>query len=228
MKLASDGLGVTQTLQARNFLPSGFSPRVKLRARSPRGALSRFTAASRGPPVLGITVNSVVAYGLTIGLFLIGAPAAAQTTVPADLLTDVCLPYAGRSQSFEKAISAARELAFRRPVGDSAPLDEWASEVTLVSWDGVWRLRIAETTVEYGERAVYEVSCTISSRRASARELADLGRRAFNNPAYWTSPPDNPWRWERRSARPNDYGLAVEVSEQPGERPTMTVRGSYY
>jgi len=66
------------------------------------------------------------------------------------------------------------------------------------------------------------------ANRASARQLADLGRRAFRDERYWTSPPDNAWRWDRRSAYPDEYGLAVEVREQAGERPTMTVRGSYY
>lgn len=169
-----------------------------------------------------------VVFGLSAGLFLIGAPAAAQIAVPASLLAEVCLPYASRAQSFEKSISAARDLAFRRPVDDRAPLDEWASEVTLVSWDGVWQVRIEEGSVFEDDRSYYAASCTISSRRTSARQLAQLARSAFRNTVYWTSPPDNPWRWDRRSAHPDDYGLAVEVSERPGERPTLTVRGSFY
>jgi hypothetical protein len=172
-------------------------------------------------------VKSVV-YGLLAGLFLFAAPAAAQMSVPAGLLTDVCLPYANRAQSFEKSISAARDLEFRRPVNDRVPLEEWASEVTLVSKDGVWQVKIEEGSVELGDGSFYVVGCTISSSRASARQLAELGRRAFNNPIYWTSPADNPWRWDRRSAYPDEYGLAVEVSEPAGERPIMTVRGSYY
>ena len=175
-----------------------------------------------------MTVKSVVFCSLAAGLLVIAAPVAAQEAVPAGLLTKVCLPYANRAQSFERSIRAARDLEFRRPVNDTAPLDEWASEVTMVSNDGVWRVRIEEGTVERGERALYEASCTISSSRASARELADLGRRAFRDPAYWTSPAGNSSRWDRRSAYPDEYGLAVEVSEQPGQRPTMTVRGSYY
>lgn len=173
-------------------------------------------------------MKSVVYCGLVAGLLSISAPLAAQEAVPAGLLTEVCLPYANRAQTFERAIRAARELKFRRPVNDSAPLEEWASEVTLVSSDGVWRVKIEEGSVERDERPAYEASCTIWSSRASARELADLGRRAFRDPRYWTSPPDNARRWDRRSAYPDEYGLAVTVSEQPGERPTMTVRGSYY
>lgn len=173
-------------------------------------------------------MNSVVSSSLVAGLLILAAPAAAQESVPVGLLTEVCLPYANRAQTFERSIRAARDLEFRRPVNDTAPLEEWASEVTLVSRDGVWRVRIEEGTVERDNRSAYEASCTISSSRASARELADLGRRAFRDPRYWTSPPGNQWRWDRRSAYPDEYGLAVEVSEQSGDRPVMTVRGSYY
>ncbi len=175
-----------------------------------------------------MTVKLVAVFSLSAGLLFVAFPVTAQDAVPAGLLTEVCLPYANRAQTFERAIRAARELQFRRPVNDTAPLDEWASEVTMVSSDGVWRVKIEEGSVEREQRPAYEASCTISSSRASARELADLGRRAFRDPRYWTSPPNNAWRWDRRSAYPDEYGLAVEVTEQPGERPTMTVRGSYY
>ena len=173
-------------------------------------------------------MKPVVFCSLALGLLSVSTPLAAQDAVPAGLLTEVCLPYANRAQTFERSIRAARELEFRRPVNDTAPLDEWASEITMVSNDGVWRVRIEEGSVERDARQAYEVSCVISSSRASARELADLGRRAFRDERYWTSPPDNAWRWDRRSAYPDEYGLAVEVREQAGERPTMTVRGSYY
>lgn len=173
-------------------------------------------------------MKSVVVCSLIGGLLFFAAPVAAQEFVPIGLLTEVCLPYANRARTFERSIRAARDLEFRRPVNDTAPLDEWASEITLVSKDGVWRVKIEEGTVERGGRAAYEASCTISSSRASARELADLGRRAFRDRAYWTTPPDNAWRWDRRSSAPEEYGLAVEVAEEAGARPTMTVRGSYY
>lgn len=175
-----------------------------------------------------MTVKSVAVFSLFAGLIVMAAPVAAQDAVPAGLLTEVCLPYANRAQTFERSIRAARVLEFRRPVNDTAPLEEWASEITMVSNDGTWRVTIEEGTVEHGDQAVYEVSCAISSSRASARELANLGRRAFNDTRYWTTAPANPWRWERRSASPEEYGLAVEVAEQAGERPTLTVRGSYY
>jgi len=175
-----------------------------------------------------MTVKSVVVCGLVGGLLFIAAPVKAQEAELAGLLTEVCLPYANRALSFERSIRVARALEFRRPVNDTARLDEWASEITMVSRDGVWRVKIEEGSVERGERTPYEASCIISSNRASARELADLARPAFRERTYWTSPSDNPLRWERRSAYPEEYGLAVEVSEQPGARPTMTVRGSYY
>lgn len=175
-----------------------------------------------------MTVKSVVVCSLVGGLLFIAAPVAAQEIVPARLLTEVCLPYANRALSLERSIQVARSLEFRRPVNDTARLDDWASEVTLVSGDGVWRVRIEEGTVEHGDRSAYEASCTISSSRASARELADLARRAFRDRAYWTAPWDNPRRWDRRTATPEEYGLAVEVHEQPGQRAIMTVRGSYY
>jgi len=174
-----------------------------------------------------MTLKPVIFCSLVAGLASVAAPLAAQEAMLGGLLTQVCLPYASRSQTFENTIRSARELAFRRPVGDTAPLEEWASAVDMVSWDGVWRVRIEEGTVEDGDQAVYQVSCTISSRRASARELGELGRRAFRDRRYWSSPADNAWRWERRSASPGENSLSVEVAEQPGGRPTLTVRGSY-
>lgn len=175
-----------------------------------------------------MTVKSVVVCSLIAGLLFVAAPVAAQEAVPIGLLTEVCLPYANRARSFERVIRTARDLEFRRPVNDREPLDEWASEVTLVSRDGVWKVRIEEGSAVHNERDAYEARCIISSSRASARELADLGRRAFSDTTRWTTPPDNAWRWDRRNAHPDEYELSVEVSEQAGERPTMTVRGSYY
>ncbi|WP_332660272.1 hypothetical protein [Brevundimonas sp.] len=143
-------------------------------------------------------------------------------------LTEVCLPYATRGKSFEKSIKAARELGFRRPVGDNAPLDDWASEIDLISNDGNWRIRIEEGTHEQGDTSVYAASCTMSSRHASARELTDLGRRAFGDPERWSFSPDNPRRWERRTPRPDERRLSVEVAEPADQRPTMTITGYYF
>lgn len=143
-------------------------------------------------------------------------------------LTEVCLPYATRGQSFERSIRAARDLGFRRPAGNNEPLDDWASEIELVSADGNWRVRIEEGTVEQGEGEVYAASCTMSSRHASGRELADLGRRAFGDPERWSFPTDNPRRWERRTPRPDERRLTVEVAEPAEQLPTMTITGFYY
>ncbi|WP_332639629.1 hypothetical protein [Brevundimonas sp.] len=161
-------------------------------------------------------------------LCLIGTPAVAQELLVARTLTEVCLPYATRARSFEKSIRAARDLGYRRPIGDNAPLDDWASEVNLISSDGNWRIRIEEGTIERGDSSVYAASCTVSSRHASARELADLGRRAFGDPDRWSFSPDNPRRWERRTPRPDEQSLSVEVAEPADQLPTMTITGSYF
>lgn len=146
----------------------------------------------------------------------------------ARMLTEVCLPYATRAQSFEKSIRVARDLGFRRPTGSAVPLEDWASEIDLISDDGNWRIRIEEGTVEQGDIQAYSASCTISSRHASARELANLGRRAFGDPAHWTVLPSHPRRWERKTRRPAEYRLAVEVAEPIEQLPTMTVTGFFY
>lgn len=174
-------------------------------------------------------MKSVVASSLVAGLFLFAAPAPAnaQDVLTARVLIDVCLPYASRSKSFEKAIRSARDLEFRRPHGDQAPLDEWASEIEMVSRDGVWRLRIEEGSVEIGETQAYAVTCSISSGRASARELGNLGRRAFGNERFW-SEDDSLRQWDRRTSRPEEHRMEVRVTEEPGERPVLSIRGLYF
>lgn len=167
-------------------------------------------------------------YAGVASLCLIGAPAVAQELLVARMLTEVCLPYATRAQSFEKSVRAARDLEFRRPAGSAAPLDDWASEIDLISKDGEWRIRIEEGTLEQGDSAVYAASCTISARHASVRELADLGRRAFGDPARWSTSPDNRMRWERRTPRPDEYRLSVEVAAPAEQRPTMKITGFYF
>lgn len=168
-----------------------------------------------------------VVYAAVASLCLLSSPATAQE-LEARILTRVCLPYAARAQSFEKAIKAARDMGFRRPVGDNEPLDDWASSIDLISGDGNWRIRIEEGSLEQDDNPAYAASCTISSRHASARELADLGRRAFGDPARWSTSPDNPRLWERRTRRPEEYRLAVEVAEPAQQLPTMTITGFYY
>lgn len=155
-------------------------------------------------------------------------PAAAQDQFVAQVLTEVCLPYVNRARSFEKAIRAARDLDFRRPVADRAPLEDWASEVDLISQDGVWRVRLEEGSVEHEGVQAYRVTCSISSRRASGRSLADFGRRAFRNEDYWDRGPENPWRWDRRHSRPDEYSLFVEVADRAGVGGAMVVTGAYF
>lgn len=169
-----------------------------------------------------------VVYAAVASLCLLGAPAFAQDLLVARMLTEVCLPYASRAQSFEKSIRAARDLEFRRPTGSNTPLDDWASEIDLISRDGNWRVRIEEGTLEQGDSSVYAASCTISSRHASLRDLTDLGRRAFGDPARWSTSPDNRWRWERRTPRPEEYRLIVEVAAPAEQLPTMRITGYYY
>lgn len=175
-------------------------------------------------------MKSLVAFSLVAGLALIAAPApvAAQDVLTARILVDVCLPYANRQQSFEKAIRAARDLRFRRPVDDQAPLDEWASEVEMVSRDGTWRLRLEEGSVQVGERDAYTVTCSLSSSRASARELSDLGRRAFRNERYWMSDDGELRAWDRRTSNPDARQLQVRVVEEPGVRPALSIQGIYF
>jgi hypothetical protein len=156
-------------------------------------------------------------------------PAAAQQNLTNRVLVDVCLPYANRAQSFEKTIRAARELRFRRPADErGVPLEEFASEVKLVSLDGTWRLHIEEGTVEIGDAEVYAVTCALSSTRASARELADLGRRAFRNERYWTTDQTAPNQWDRRVRNPDERRLEIRIIEEHGERPALSIRGLYF
>ncbi len=179
-------------------------------------------------------MKAFVVSGLVAGLLVsmssaIATPAAAQENLTGRVLAEICLPYANRAQSFEKSIRAARDLKFRRPADErGTPLDEWASEVDLVSRDGTWRLHLEEGTVEFGDTEVYAVTCALSSTRASANELADLGRRAFRNERYWSTDQASPRQWDRRSANPDEYRLEVRVIEDQGSRPALTIRGLYF
>jgi hypothetical protein len=175
----------------------------------------------------GIELKFVVC-AAAASLCLISTPAFAQELLVVRTLTEVCLPYATRAQSFEKSIRAARDLGYRRPIGSDAPLDDWASEIDLISNDGNWRIHIEEGTLEEGDSSVYAASCTMSSRHASARELTDLGRRAFSDPLRWSFSPDNPRRWERRTPRPDERRLSAEVAESADQLPTLTITGSYF
>lgn len=140
----------------------------------------------------------------------------------------VCLPYASRAKNFESAMRAARDMEFRRPAGDRARLEDWASEVEMISKDGRWRLRIEEGTVEENGIEAYTVTCGVSSNLASSRELARVARRIIGGSPLWSQPPDAPWRWERRTTRPHEYALRIDVTEAPGNRPVLAARGVYY
>ncbi len=168
--------------------------------------------------------------GLFLGASLTPAtPALAQANLTGRALVDVCLPYANRTLSFERAIRAARDLEFRRPADQrSEPIEEYASEIDLVSRDGRWRIRLEEGSVEYGDSEVYAVTCSLSSINASANTLGDLGRRAFNNESYWSTEDGAPRQWERLGRNPEERRLQVEVVETPGERPALRIRGLYF
>lgn len=175
-------------------------------------------------------VASSLATGLFMGAVLAPAtPAAAQANLTAQVLTDICMPYTNRSLSFERSIRAARDLKFRRPASErDQPLEEYASDVNLVSRDGNWRLRLEEGSIEYGDREVYAVSCLLSSPRVSANELTSMGRRAFSNERYWSTDQSTPRQWERRGRDPEERRLEVEVIEEPGQRPALRIRGLYF
>ena len=177
----------------------------------------------------GIVVKSVIVASLASSLLLgmVPAPALAQDPLTARVLVDVCLPYAQRAKSFERAIRAARDLRFRRPHDDRAPLEEWASEVEMVSPDGTWRLRLEEGSEEIGDAQAYAVSCSLSSTRTSARQLGNLGRRAFGDERYWATESDMR-EWSRLTSRPDEYRLEVRVAEEDGERPRLIIRGLYF
>jgi len=156
------------------------------------------------------------------------APAAADDIFAGFVVARVCLPYASRAKNFESAMRAARDMEFRRPAGDRTPLEEWASEVEMVSKDGRWRLRIEEGTIEQDGVETYVVACGVSSNLASGRELSRVARRMVGGSPLWTQQPDTPWRWDRLTARSNEYALRIEVTEVPGERPVLAARGLYF
>ena len=156
------------------------------------------------------------------------APVRAQENFPGFVVARVCLPYASRAKTFEGAMRAARDMEFRRPAGDRAPLEEWASEVEMVSGDGRWRLRIEEGTVEENGVEAYAVTCGVSSNLVGSRTLAQVARRMVGTSPLWVQQAETPWRWERRTARSTEYSLRIDVTEAPGDRPVLAARGFYY
>ncbi len=156
------------------------------------------------------------------------SPAGAQENFPGFVVARVCLPYASRAKSFEDAIRAARDMDFRRPAGDRAPLEEWASSVDMVSEDGRWRLRIEEGSVEENGVDVYAVTCGVSSNLVGSRTLAQVARRMVGASPLWIQQPEAPWRWDRRTTRSTEYSLRIDVTEAAGARPVLAARGFYY
>lgn len=156
------------------------------------------------------------------------APARAQENFAGFVVARVCLPYARRVTTFEGAMRAARDMEFRRPAGDRAPLEEWASSVEMISKDGRWRLRLEEGTVEEGQVEAYAVTCGVSSNLAGSRTLAEAARRIVGTSALWIQQPDTPWRWDRRTTRSHEYALRIEVTQASGERPVLAARGIYF
>lgn len=151
------------------------------------------------------------------------APVAAQDVNPGEILARVCLPYAMRATSFEKAIRAARDLEFRFPHG-SQRLEEWASDVELVSRDGIWRVKLEEGTITEGDADVYSVSCSLSSSRASATELSRLIDRALRTDPRWVQGDTARWLRARSS---DETSLLIDVKEQEGRRPVLSAIGLY-
>lgn len=188
--------------------------------------------AAKRPPGNGVSELKSVAFPALAVVVAAAAsapaPAAANDLFAGLVVARVCLPYASRTKTFEAAIRAARDMEFRRPAGDRRPLEEWASEVEMVSKDGRWRLRLEEGTVEENGAEAYAVTCGISSNLASSRELGQTARLIVGRNANWTQRTDTPWRWERRTARPEEVALRLDVTETPGERPMLTARGFYF
>lgn len=179
---------------------------------------------------MGSVVRSVALVLLAAALATapLPAPARAQDIFAGFVMARICLPYASRAKTFEGAIRAARDMEFRRPTGDRRPLEEWASEVELVSKDGRWRLRIEEGTVTVGDTEAYQVVCGVSSRNSSARELGEVARLVVRGSPLWTQAADEPWRWDRRTNRPDEFALRIDVTQAADARPVLAARGSYY
>ncbi|MGV9009449.1 hypothetical protein [Brevundimonas sp.] len=168
-------------------------------------------------------MKSVALVAAVATAFLVPLPVQAQDVDPAMVLSRVCMPYAGRSASFERAMRHAEDLRFGRPP-NSAPMEEYASEVDMVSRDGIWRIRLEEGTVTRGDRDVYAVTCSLSSKRASANELGLLIDRALSGHPRWTRGGGGA-RWQRLYA--DDTSMVIDVNEPEGQRPALGVTGLY-
>lgn len=168
-----------------------------------------------------------LAAGLFSGAIAVG-PATAQSSLPGEVVANVCMPYANRARSFERSISTAREMKFRRPSEHrNIPLEDYASEIDMVLQDGGWRVRLEEGSIEYGDGEAYAVTCSLSSPRASLMELTTLARSLLRDERYWSSQPGTR-RWERLGRNSEERRLEVEVVATEGQRPTLVVRGLYF
>jgi hypothetical protein len=161
--------------------------------------------------------------GIATALFS-ALPVRAQDVDPTIVLARVCIPYAGRSASFERAMDRARELRFGRPA-NSPPLEDYSSDVEMISSDGIWRIRLEEGTITSGDRDAYALTCSLSSRRASATELGRLIDRVLSGNPRWT-PGGEGARWQRQSS--DDTRTVIDVSEPEGQRPALSVTGLYF
>lgn len=168
-------------------------------------------------------MKAIASLALALSVVASAFPAAAQDVDPGQILSRVCLPYATRSASFEKAIRLARDLDFNHPAGAPA-LEEWSSDVEMVSRDGIWRIKLEEGTVTEGEADVYAVSCSLWSSRASATELSRMIDRALSGDARWMQGDTVRWRRDRASG---ETSLLIDVKEQEGRRPVLSATGVY-
>lgn len=182
------------------------------------------------PGEWGLVLKSVVfpVLAAVLAVTAAPAPARAQENFPGFVVARVCLPYASRAKTFEGAMRAARDMEFRRPAGDRAPLEDWASSVEMISKDGRWRLRIEEGSIEEGGVEAYAVTCGVSSNLVGSRTLAQVARRMVGSSPLWIQRPDTPWRWDRRTTRSTEYSLRIDVTEAAGDRPVLAARGFYY
>lgn len=170
-----------------------------------------------------LKLKSIVLVAVMVATCSIAMPTYAQDVDPAQVLSRVCVPYASRSASFERAIRHASDLRFGRPPY-SAPLEDYASEVDMISHDGIWRIRLEEGTVTRGDRDVYALTCSLSSKRASATQLGRLIDDALSGNPRWTQGGGGA-RWEHRYE--DDASIVIDVKEPEGQRPALGVTGLY-
>lgn len=168
-------------------------------------------------------MKAAITLALALSVMTPATPALAQDVDPGLVLARVCLPYAMRTASFEKAIRLARDMDFSRPRG-SLPLEEWASNVELVSRDGAWRIKLEEGTITEGDADVYAVSCSLSSPRATLRGLTSLIDRALGSDTRWRR--GDASRWARNHSS-DETALLIDVKEHDDRRPALSATGLY-